>query len=93
MAEFLALLAKVAGRPSLMWRLAWLVFCLVVLMLFGARTLELITPSVMAGATGSPSVRTRPVEVAHDFGPLATWILPTVAWLFIAWITYLVLRQ
>lgn len=87
MAEVAVVIAKIAARPSVLWRLAWLVFCLLVLLLFGARTLQLITPSVIAGATGSsskaapsPSPDSRPGE----FGPMATYVLPSVAWLLIA---------
>ncbi|MGW8645740.1 hypothetical protein [Micromonospora aurantiaca (nom. illeg.)] len=86
MAEVAVLIAKIAARPSVLWRLAWLVFCLLVLLLFGARTLQLITPSVIAGATGSSSKAvpsSSPNSQLGDFGPLATYILPSVAWLLI----------
>jgi hypothetical protein len=80
MTEFWALLGQFVGRPSLVWRLAWLVFCLVVMVLFGARTLYEIAPSVLAGATGTaPKATPSP----RDFGRLVTWVLPTVVWIFI----------
>ncbi|WP_147437330.1 hypothetical protein [Micromonospora musae] len=87
MAEVAVLIAKIAARPSLSWRLAWLVFCLLVLLLFGARTLQLITPSVIAGATGSSSKAApsaSPDSRLGDFGPMATYVLPSIAWLMIA---------
>ncbi|MEU7652473.1 hypothetical protein AB0C41_10705 [Micromonospora taraxaci] len=87
MAEIAVLVAKIAARPSVLWRLAWLLFCLLVLLLFGARTLQLITPSVIAGATGSPQkavLSTSPNSRLEDFGPMATYVLPSIAWLLIA---------
>ena len=92
MSELWVLLGKFAGRPSLLWRLAWLVFCLVVMVLFGARTLYEITPSVIAGATGSPPKSTpSSTPVARDFGPLVTWVLPILVWVFLAGTAYFVL--
>jgi hypothetical protein len=82
--EFWALLGQFIGRPSLLWRLAWLVFCLVVMVLFGARTLSEIAPSVISGATSSPPKSTpSATPVPRNFGPLVTWILPALVWIFI----------
>lgn len=86
MAEIAVLIAKIAARPSVLWRLAWLLFCLLVLLLFGARTLQLITPSVIAGATGSSSkavLSAAPDPRLGEFGPMATYVLPSIAWLLI----------
>jgi hypothetical protein len=84
MSEFWALLGQFAGRPSLVWRLAWLVFCLVVMVLFGARTLYEITPSVISGATSSaPKSTPSSAPAQGNFGPLVTWVLPTLVWVFL----------
>lgn len=83
MAEIAALIAKIAARPSVLWRLAWLVFCLLVLLLFGARTLQLITPSVIAGSSSKAVLSALPDPRLEDFGPMATYVLPSIAWLLI----------
>lgn len=83
MAELLAVFSKLIDRPSTVWRLAWLLFCLVIICFGGSRTLRKVTPQVLAGITldSSPaknqSVLTMPQE---EDGKFATWILPLIAW-------------
>lgn len=83
---------RAASAPlSLAWRLAWLVFCLVTLCLFGARTFRRIVPYVLAGITerARPPVDSAPAD--GDSG-LVTWVLPGVTWsLLIGLIIWLVI--
>lgn len=85
--SILALLSKFADRPSTIWRLCWLLFCLTIMCFFGPRTLRRISPYVLAGVGETP---TAPLLAASDAGRpdddgwLATWVLPAISWLILA---------
>lgn len=79
MAELLiAALTKAAERPSVLWRLAWLAFCFLVLCFFGARTLRMIVPYVLSGVTEAPKRPTATLRV-DDGGRPTDWILPVIS--------------
>lgn len=84
---FWTFVTKLADRPSTVWRLAWLIFCLLVVCLTGARTLRKIVPYVLAGVTEQPTGTALPKPAAadaDDLGRFATWVLPTLSWLLLA---------
>jgi hypothetical protein len=83
MAEILAIVGKLVDRPSTVWRLAWLLFCLVVLCLFGARTLRRIVPFVLIGIA-EPKEHPTDIGVADDDGHVADWILPAACWVLVS---------
>jgi hypothetical protein len=82
----LALIDKLAARPSTIFRLAWLTFCLLVICLAGAPTLRVVTPYVLAGLGESPAGSRASVMAEASAaqpataGPFTTWILPLISW-------------
>jgi len=78
----IAALTKAAERPSVLWRLAWLAFCFLVLCFFGARTFRMIVPYVLAGITEAPKRPTTTLRVDDD-GRVTDWILPVISWLIL----------
>ena len=85
-----ALVSKVASRPSTVWRLAWLVFCLLVLcFFFGAATLGRIVPYVLAGVDERPRRQQAVASGESDDGSRVAWALPCLAWsamiVLVAW--------
>jgi hypothetical protein len=87
MSSLLAFLSKLADRPSTVWRVAWLVFCLTVLCFFGTQTLQKVTPYVLAGIGGEPAAPLLPEGVkdaVKEDSPFTTWILPVVSWTILA---------
>ena len=86
MTALFAFLSKLADRPSTVWRLSWLVFCLIVVSFFGARTLRRITPYVLAGVGDSPTAPLLPEGTDNkpeDDGRFATWMLPAISWIIL----------
>ncbi|MFF5081602.1 hypothetical protein ACFY36_31525 [Actinoplanes sp. NPDC000266] len=84
MAEFWALMHKVLARSSTVWRLLWLVFCLVVICLAGAPALRWVVPYVLAGIGDQPSTPLLPKKADAEpppVGPFLTWVLPTIFWI------------
>lgn len=84
MSAMIAFLSKLADRPSTIWRLAWLMFCLIIVCFFGARTLRRIAPYVLAGIGDTPTARLLPEKAAgspDDDGRFAVWVLPVMSWL------------
>jgi len=83
MMGFWNVLGNLAGRPSMLWKLSWLLFCLVIICLFGPQTLTKIVPYVLAGALDSPDEM---LTKAREFGEIQ-WsrftriVLPCVSWL------------
>jgi|SRR5579875_1652309 len=85
-------LSKLAGRPSTVLGLAWLLFLLVVMCFFGMKTLRQICPYALAGInekTRSPA--SREGETADQSGkqsnrdsPLVTWVVPLISWTILA---------
>ena len=76
-------LSKLMDRPSTLWRLAWLVFCLIVVCFFGAQTLRRIAPYVLAGVGETPTPPLLPEGAtgqAENDGRFATWVLPVTSW-------------
>jgi len=88
MTGLLAFLSKLADRPSVIWRLAWLIFCLLVVCLCGARTLRKIIPYVLAGVGEVPTAPLLPDgasgQLNEDDGRFANWILPATSWVLLA---------
>lgn len=88
MTGLVALLSKLADRPSTIWRISWLAFCLIVVCLFGARTLRRIAPYVLAGVGHAPTPPLLPDETtgqqSEDDGRFANLVLPAVCWSFVA---------
>jgi hypothetical protein len=96
MASLLAFLSKLAGRPSTVWRLAWLAFCLLVVCLLGARTLRKIVPYVLAGVGDKPAAPLLPEGARgqpEDDSQFANWILPVLGWLVLAGLLLLIFLQ
>jgi hypothetical protein len=86
--SLLALVEKLAARPSIVWRLAWLAFCLLIVCLAGAPTLRGIAPYVLAGVDGRRTAHSRtanPTEPERVVDSrLASWVLPAIAWSLIS---------
>jgi hypothetical protein len=83
MTALTALLSEFAERPSIIWRLAWLVFFPVVMCLFGAPALRRIIPHVLTGISGAqagPVPTIGEADQSKDNSRLATWILPLISW-------------
>lgn len=96
MTTLFGLLSKLADRPSTVWRLAWLMFCLIVVCLFGPRTLRWITPYVLAGVADTLTAPLLPESRADELGnegKFATWVLPCISWLVLAGIVAWLLAQ
>jgi hypothetical protein len=84
MAQLFAFLSRLADRPSTIWRIAWLLFCLIVLCFFGARTLRRIAPYVLAGIGKTPTAPLLPAgspAQQEDDGKFATFVLPIICWI------------
>jgi hypothetical protein len=91
---FWAFVTRLAGRPSTVWRLAWLTFCLLVVCLAGARTLRKIVPYVLAGVADRPTGTALPKQTTtdtDDLGTFATWVLPALSWMLLTAAATLVL--
>jgi hypothetical protein len=85
MTGLLALLSKLIDRPSTVWRLAWLTFCLIVLCLCGAKPLPKIVSSVLIGVREpQTSPGTDEHEELQDAGPIANFVLPIIFWSILA---------
>lgn len=81
MNEFWALLTRVAGRPSILWRALWLTFCLVVLCYAGLETFRKIVPYVLAGIPERGAAARLPATAVRGRGEIfANWILPAMSW-------------
>jgi len=81
MNEFWALLTRIAGRPSILWRALWLTFCLVVLCYAGLETFRKIVPYVLAGIPDRRAASRLPTTGAHARSEIfANWILPALSW-------------
>jgi len=80
---FLMLVEKLATRPSITWRLAWLIFCLLATCLAGSSILPRVFPYVIAGLTDQPFPRLLILATgqsrAND-GWFLTWGLPAFTW-------------
>lgn len=81
MNEFWALLTRIAGRPSILWRALWLVFCLIVLCFAGLGTFRKIVPYVLAGIPDRGAASRLPATAEADRTEIfANWILPGMSW-------------
>ncbi|MGI5245406.1 hypothetical protein [Dactylosporangium sp. CA-139066] len=84
MTGLLALVEKLATRPSTVWRLSWLAFCLLVICYAGAPTLRRVAPYILAGIGDKPSAPLLPKkderEADTNDGWFLTWGLPVIAW-------------
>ena len=83
MSNLFGFLSKLVDRPSTLWRLAWLAFCLIIVSFFGAQTLRRIVPYVLAGVGDAPTAPLLPEGSAGQLendGRFATWVLPATSW-------------
>lgn len=86
MTGFWNLLSNLAGRPSMLWKLCWLLFCLVVICLFGPQTLTRVIPYVLAGVLDSPQeMLTKARELGEiQWGRFTRIVLPLISWIVLA---------
>jgi hypothetical protein len=96
MTDLWGLLSQLAGRPSTVWRLAWLFFCLVVMCLFGTQTLRKVVPYVLAGVQSEPLKALKALAELNQTagqdepGWFARIGLPLVSWLILVGVVALV---
>lgn len=80
-------LSKLAGRPSTILGLAWLLFCLAVMLFFGAKTLSQIYWYALSGmndksSSAAPEEKSGRPPLWDNH--LVNWVIPIISWAILA---------